>query len=83
MEIPHHMFMSHRFDIAKVCRFLRPRRIFPLNRAERYRAIHALFKINTAEIMRRAVWTIRVATEKGETVIFRWCPRKDPIETPM
>jgi len=82
MDIPNQMFMSHRTSVASVSNLLRKGRFFNLSKNERHRAIYALFKINGENLMYRALWTIRVITEKGDSIIFRWCPRKDPMEAP-
>ena len=83
MALPDKMLMSHQLGVEEVSSVLRKGRYFKLSKMERYRAIHALFRINTGKFMFRAIWIIRVLTEGGGSFTFQWCPRKDPMEAPL
>ena len=82
MEVPESIFNQYQNDVARISQFMQYRRFLFLSNTLRHRAIFILFRIHTCNIMRRAYWTIRAITLDNQSVVFVWCPREDPLESP-
>ena len=82
MEVPGCVLEKYESDVKRIGNFMRFRRFLSLKNKLRHRAVYVFFRIHACNIMRRAYWTIRAITLDYESVVFVWCPREDPLESP-